>query len=69
MLRGVFKRLTISSKNLRPPDTPEPPGPARLGLHGGDFGGRAVQGTAGQPKFTSLHRKYVWSMCEACQTV
>ncbi|GHF51528.1 hypothetical protein GCM10018783_20210 [Streptomyces griseosporeus] len=24
---------------------------------------------AAQEKFTSLHRKYVWSMCEACQIV
>ncbi|GHA20478.1 hypothetical protein GCM10010345_26850 [Streptomyces canarius] len=29
-----------------------------------------VRGPAvGQRKFTSLHRKYVWSMCEACQMV
>ncbi len=24
---------------------------------------------AAQEKVTSLHRKYVWSMCEACQMV
>ncbi len=35
----------------------------------GRLASRGARSAGGQPKSTSLHRKYFWSMCEAFQTV
>ncbi|CAL9623981.1 hypothetical protein SUDANB32_05906 [Streptomyces sp. enrichment culture] len=65
----VFNRLRISSGNLSDRRPLETLGPRRTGCVRRGPRGSERHVLPGQVKFTSLHRKYVWSECEACQIV